>query len=441
MIFTYEAFTQSGQSRHGEIEASDRPGAISALSKKGLQAYKIASSAKKDATSVSKRSSTKHTSEDKKTETSGISAPTSSQAEPQQSESLDSYSAEPTKLNKSQVILFTEELSEMLRAGMQLQPSIQLLAERSKNPAISSVCRNLNNRVRDGSSFARALEASSPSFGKLYCSLITAGEASGSLDTILHRQALHLRKMTELKGKVALSMIYPLFLLLSGVAVGALFAFVFLPKITLLVRNTGSELPWIASFLLGVTGFMKSHFILIIASLCVLVALAILAWRIPAVQYHWSRIRLKIPLLGSIARAGFAVQFLETLGTLLGNGVPLLPSLQLCSKSTGNPYLHSRLESMNKQVEDGRPLSIEMDRAGIFDDQLLDIMRVGEETGQMEQAVIRSAQRYDRELEKRMATLGAFIQPVIILMMAAVVGVMAYLMVSVIYDTVSTLRR
>lgn len=413
--FHYEAVGNDGDEMSGTVEAADRSDALSKLRGNGLQPFVLEDVADSKEVLTPVKSSGKK-------------------------EGSDAIGGGPVKLSRAQVILFTEDLSNLLGAGMQLEPALKSMEGRKELSALKIATGRIRESVRDGMGFSQALGQASPSFGELYCSVVSAGEVSGTLPNVLKRQARHLITIQELRGKVSSALIYPAFLLISGAAVGVLFMTHLIPRLTHLIESTGAKLPLVASLIVGFSGFLQAWWWLLLGGL-VLIALVIWQWlRRPASRPWWDRVKLRLPVLGPVFFTNFCVQFLEMLANLLQNGMPLLKSLELVTDSIQNQYLKTKFEQITAEVSDGATLSRALDRSGALPELLTDMVRIGEQTGDMGEALDRAAERYEKDLEKRIQTLNSLIQPAVILLMALLVGAMAYLMITVIYDTLQTIR-
>ena len=346
----------------------------------------------------------------------------------------------PIKLKRSDVVLFTEELSDMLAAGLQLEPALRAMEGRQELGNLKIVSVKLRQIVRDGNSFSNALNRVSPSFGPLYCSLAAAGEASGALDTILQRQAHYLKTLQELQGRVTLALIYPAFLMFSGIMVSIIFVTKLIPQLTSLLESTpGAEMPVGAKILMVLSGFFSKWWPVLVL-LVVATVVLFKAWKdAESNKPAWDRIKLRLPLFGQVVERRFFVQFLETMANLVGNGLPLLRALQLTKDATPNIHLRAHLEEMIEMVGDGRSLSKSMVRAKIFPSLLIDMVAVGEQTGKIDQALQRAAIRYDKELNNSLQRIMALIMPAVLIIMALLIGTMAYLMITAIFQTINSL--
>lgn len=405
----------------GTVSAKDRQEANRKLSHAGVQPYQVSEAG---ASSGSKP---------KKSGANSAKPPAAkSGGHPKSSSRL--------KLSTNQVIYFTEELSDLLTAGVQLEPALKMMEGRDAVGPIREVTVRIREQVRDGVSLSRAMAVASPSFGPLYCNLVAAGEAGGALADILRRQIGYLTTLAELRSKVVTAMIYPAFLFFVGALVTVFFISFLMPRLITLVQSNGGEVPMMVKILIATTGFLEGWWWLLLLGLIICVVLFFAITRNPRYRPGWDRFRLKIPLFGNLQMRRFHVQFLETLSNLLGNGMSLINSLQLCRGSAENLYLQAQLTQVGEQVADGASLHRSMEKAGVFPTNLIDMIRVGEQTGQLTESLAKAGNRLDRDLNRSVERISAFIQPVIIVMMAGVVGTMAVLMVSVIQDTISMLQ-
>ena len=427
-VFAYKALAANGSVTTGEIDAADRPEALRVLDKRGLQPVNLKESA--SAAAAPKKTAAKSK---PKAEESLRQTPTKADAE-------EKIPDGPVKLKRQEVVLFTEELSDMLGAGLQLEPALKSMESRQELGNLKAVSFKIRQIVRDGVNFSVALKKASPSFGPLYCSLAAAGEASGALDTILKRQAHYLKTLAELQGRLVLAMIYPAFLVLAGIGVSIVFVTTLIPQLTQLIESTpGGKIPLGALILIVASDFLKKWWIVI---LLVMLAGGIFfkAWKDnEANKPTWDRIKLKLPLVGPVITSRFFVQFLETMANLVGNGLPLLRALELSRDATQNRSLRTELDRVIEQVGDGRSFSKSLIRSGAFPPLLIDMISVGEQTGKIDLSLRRAAERYDKELDKDLQRIMALITPTVLIIMAGLIGTMAYLMITAIFQTISAL--
>lgn len=429
-VFAYKALAANGAVTTGEIDAADRPEALRLLDKKGLQPVNLRESAA--AVPAAKKTSAKPG----KAKTEEAPKPSAKKAD----EKEDAIPEGPIKLKRAEVVLFTEELSDMLGAGLQLEPALKSMENRQELGNLKAVSYKIRQIVRDGVNFSAALKKVSPSFGPLYCSLAAAGEASGALDTILKRQAHYLKTLSELQSRLILAMIYPAFLICAGIGVSIVFVTTLIPQLTQLIESTpGGKIPLGAAILIAISDFIGKWWIVILLTL-IAAAIFFKAWKDnEANKPTWDRMKLKLPLLGPVIASRFYVQFLETMANLVGNGLPLLRALELSRDATQNLSLRGALNQVIDQVGDGRSFSKALIRNGSFPPLLIDMIAVGEQTGKIDQSLRRAAERYDKELDKDLQRIMALVMPTVLIIMAGLIGTMAYLMITAIFQTISNL--
>lgn len=437
-VFNYKALGAGGAVVTGELSAGDRGEALRQLDRKGLQPVKVIE-AKVVAKSTKPDKTTRDRTPKTKAKPSGLVKQTPKSET--KSDNASDFPEGPLKMKSKEVVYFTEELSDMLAAGLQLEPALRSMEDREEDGSIKEISRRIRDLVRDGTSFSNALKRVSPSFGPLYCSLAAAGEASGALDTILRRQAHYLKTLQDLKGRITLALIYPAFLLVSGVGVSIIFVTKLIPQLTGLLQGTpGSQMPLGIRIMIGGSEFLRQWWLVM---LLIVIAGAIFfkAWKdAERNKPSWDRIKLKLPLYGNVIRGRFYVQFLETMANLVGNGLPLLRSLELTRDAAQNIHLKESIDNMIEMVGDGRTLSSTMVRSEIFPPLLIDMVSVGEQTGKIDLALRRAAERYDKELDGALQKVMAMVMPFVLLLMAFLVGTMAYAMISAIFQTINNLN-
>lgn len=438
-IFNYKALGAGGSVVTGELSAKDRGEALRQLDKKGLQPVKVAEAAVVKPTPRAKGA--RKPAPAAKGKKSPLVKPTAGVKKDGKAAKGEKELPEgPIKIKSKEVVYFTEELSDMLAAGLQLEPALRSMEAREEEGSIKVVSNRIRTLVRDGTSFSNALKRVSPSFGPLYCSLAAAGEASGALDTILRRQAHYLKTIQELKGRVTLALIYPGFLIISGIGVSIIFVTKLIPQLTgLLQGSPGSEMPLGVRVMIGTSDFLRAWWLVMVGFLLV-GAILFKAWKdAERNKPAWDRIKVGLPLYGNVIRGRFYVQFLETMANLVANGLPLLRSLELTRDAAQNIHLRASMDDMIAMVGDGRSLSSAMVRSQIFPPLLIDMVAVGEQTGKIDLALRRAAERYDKELDGALQKVMAMVMPAVLLLMASLVGTMAYAMISAIFQTINNL--
>ena len=346
----------------------------------------------------------------------------------------------PVKLKRAQLISFTEELADLLDGGLQIDQAFRVMQERQEAPALRRIATTMRNELREGSTVAKALRKASPSFDDLYCNLAAAGEVSGSLPSILRRLSTNLSVMADLQAKVTQAMIYPAFLIGACIVLMVVFMTFMVPQIMDLMGKNGQKLPAATQLLISFNHFMGQWWWAILAALTAI----FLTFRgyiaSPVGRLWWDDTQLKLPLFGAIQSMRFYAQFAHSLGNLITNGVPLLNSIRLVSKISANVFIQSLLAKVTSLVSEGAPLSTALRKVGSFPLLLADMIAVGEQTGQLGKSMEKCAVRYDKELDRRIKRMTAMITPIILVVMAVMVGTVAYSIVAAIAQSVTGIR-
>jgi type II secretory pathway component PulF len=340
----------------------------------------------------------------------------------------------------AQLLLFTEEMSELLDSGLQLEPALRTIESRKEKSQLQPVAAYLRQQVRDGVSFSNALRSCGKCFSELFCSMVAAGEAAGALPKILRRQSEYYTIMADLKRRVTMALVYPSIVFTAGIALLIIFMTVLLPQLTQLLARTEQKLPIATRVLIGTSEFVGKYWWLMLLT-AIGLAVAFRFWtKTPEGRMTWDRVSLQIPLLGKVLRGRFYAEFSQTLATLVANGVTLLNGLTLLERATRNVYIKKLLVRLSNRVGEGSSLSSSMRAVTFFPPELIDMITVGEQTGNLSGSLERSAKRYDREFSNHIAQVTNLIQPITILVVALFVGLVAYSMITGILTSVSGLK-
>ncbi len=404
-VFAYTALTSTGQTVTGSVSVGSRAEAFRKIEAQALTPVKVTQEEKSDAAKA------------KAVADEG-----------------------PVKLKRAQLISFTEELADLLDGGLQIDQAFRVMQERQEAPTLRRIATTMRNELREGSTVAKALRKASPSFDDLYCNLAAAGEVSGSLPSILRRLSTNLSVMADLQAKVTQAMIYPAFLIGACIVLMVVFMTFMVPQIMDLMGKNGQKLPAATQLLISFNHFMGQWWWAILAALTAI----FLTFRgyiaSPAGRMWWDDTKLKLPLFGAIQSMRFYAQFAHSLGNLITNGVPLLNSIRLVSKISANVFIQSLLAKVTNLVSEGAPLSTALRKVGSFPLLLADMIAVGEQTGQLGKSMEKCAARYDKELDRRIKRMTAMITPIILVVMAVMVGTVAYSIVAAIAQSVTGIR-
>ena len=344
------------------------------------------------------------------------------------------------KIPYGQLLVFTEQLAHLLQAGMTLDEGLSILEKRLKQTRVQQMTHALHQALIDGRSFSQSLSEFPRIFPPLYVNMVAAGEASGALSQILLRLVKHLMQAKDLRDRVQQALIYPAFLALAGAILITVFITFMVPQLTGFMSQTGGALPLPTRILVNVHHAITGYW-WIGALLAVGVIIGFRAFvRGDEGRIAWDRFRLVIPGYGRIIRHRHYAQFARTLGTLMENGIPLLRALDLVTEIAANRFLELKLGEVRRAVIDGATLSVALQEQRLFPDLLTDMMAVGEQTGHFAETMQAIADVYERELDRTVAVISQLIPPVIIVVIAVLVGFVVYSILSAVFEMTHSLQ-
>ena len=344
------------------------------------------------------------------------------------------------RIPHGQLLVFTEQLAHLLQAGMTLDEGLSVLEKRLKQPRVQQMTHTLHQALVDGRSFSQALSELPRIFPPLYVNLVGAGEASGALPQILLRVVKSLMQAKELRDRVQQALIYPAFLALAGAVLVTIFITFMVPQLTGFMAQTGGALPLPTRILLQINHLITGYWwVGVLAGISAVVGFRALV-RTDEGRTTWDRFQLMIPGYGRVIRHRYYAQFSRTLGTLIENGIPLLRALDLVTEIAGNRFLEQRLGEVRKAVIDGATLSAALQAQKLFPDLFTDMMSVGEQTGHFAETMQAIADVYERELDKTVGLISQLIPPVIIVVIAALVGLVVFSILSAVFEMTHSLQ-
>jgi len=320
-----------------------------------------------------------------------------------------------------EVVHFTQELAALLKAGLPLDRSLQALLEVTTRPAMKAILTQILRDLQGGKTLADAL-GRHRIFSHLYVSLIEAGEAGGFLEEALARLSDYLKRVSEFRSYLITALIYPMILAGVGGLSMILMLLYVVPRFESFFKEMGQTLYWSTSFLLGLSRAFRSYWWLGGLLVALLVFIVVRLARTPQGQLTLDRLKIKAPFLGDLNRRVAAAFFAKTLGTLLHNGVPLVPSLKVVISSVSNRYLSQSLDGVLANVEKGQHLSGLLKKVGVFPELFLQMVGIGEETGHLADMLLTSAESLENDARVAVQRLMALLEPVLILVTALVVA-------------------
>jgi type IV pilus assembly protein PilC len=325
---------------------------------------------------------------------------------------------------KRERMVFTRQLAALVGAGMPLVRSLDLLARQECNPAWRGVMASLSNVIRSGGTLADGMRQHPERFDRLYVGMVTAGESGGKIEIVLERLARHLEKSGRVESRVRSAMVYPVVIMAVAVAiVTALMVFVVprFEKIFLSVLK-GAPLPALTKGVLSASRCVQHHWLLILGA-------AVLCWaggqwmrRRALGERMLDQLKLRLPLVGDLLLKTAVARFSRTLGTMLISGVPMLEALHLARDACGNLILAESIEGVRRRVREGESVAQPLAAGGLFPVVVAGMVEVGEETGALPAMLGHVADMYDEEVDQAVASLTSVIEPVMIVVMAGIVG-------------------
>lgn len=326
------------------------------------------------------------------------------------------------RITQRDVAVATRQLATLLHAGMALVPALAALVEQLASHPLGIVIARVRDAVSQGVSLAAALRQHPRVFPGLYVNMVSAGEASGALETVLLRLADVLEKRVNLANKVRAALAYPLFLAIIGTAVVVFLVSFIVPSISKLFLEMNRELPLPTRMLIALSGFME-RYLWLIALLCGGGFVGVRLWvKTQGGRLAWDRAKLRLPLFGGLILKIAVSRFARTLGVLLASGVSVLEALEIVKRVVGNAALAEALDGVRESVRHGGGLGEPLRRSGVFPPVVYHMVAVGENSGNIEDALLNVADAYDSDVETSVGTLASFLEPVMIPIMGGIVG-------------------
>lgn len=343
------------------------------------------------------------------------------------------------KISFNDTVNFTRQLSTMINAGLQLQEALNLLKVQANNPMMGEVLEKIGRDIQSGMNLASALSQFPKQFPGTYIALIKAGEASGTLDKILLRLAENLEKDQEFRSKVKGALVYPVIIVITMILVFGVLMTVVVPQLLLIYADFETELPWATKVLQAVSGFsVKYWWIILIGSF---VGWKLFAkWKTTYIGRHlWDSFLLRIPLFGPLLEEIILVEFTRTLGLLVGAGVHILDALHILIDVLDNIHFRESVEEIAKKVEKGFSMGALFAQYDIFPPIVAQMVKVGEETGKMDESLMKLSTYFERESDHKVKALTTAIEPLIMVVLGVVVGFIVYAIIMPIYSLTSAL--
>jgi type IV pilus assembly protein PilC len=322
--------------------------------------------------------------------------------------------------------IFSRQFSTMVNAGLSLVRVLSILEQQTSNKKLREVAAQVRLDVEAGRPLSEALARHPKVFSSLYVNMVRAGETGGVLDEVLNRIATFLEKEQALRQKVKAAMVYPALLTVAALAGLMFMTIVILPQFQNLFRELGGEgsLPLPTQIAMAVSVVIRRFWYLVFGGI------ALLTWalrrylRTPQGRARYDRLKLRLPALGDLNRKIVVARFSRTLGTLIASGVPIMQSLEVVAKAIDNTVIGEAVDAVRASIREGQSIAIPLQFSGVFPPMVVQMTKVGEETGQLEQMLEKVADFYDVEVETTVQSLTSLLEPILIIFMGVVVGAM-----------------
>ena len=326
------------------------------------------------------------------------------------------------RVSTREFVIFNQELATLLKAGMPLVQSLDILRRRVSNPVFKVVLDDVNDRVRAGNSLSEAFEAHGSLFPGVYTASILAGEKSGNLEQVIRRYVAYVKVVASVKRRTVSALVYPVILLALSLVVVSIIMLKVVPEFGAFYAQFGQDLPLSTRIIVAVSTFAGTYAVGILTG-AALIAVGFWQWlQRPGQQERFDQVVLRLPGLGGIARKFATSQAARTLATLLGGGIPLVNAIDVSARSIRNQYMARELRSAAQQVREGRALAAAMSDSGAFPDVAIKMVEVGESTGALQEMLNSLADFYDEEIETDLGRFVTLVEPILLILMGLVIA-------------------
>jgi type II secretory pathway component PulF len=345
------------------------------------------------------------------------------------------------RVTQREVMLFTQQLTTLLRSGMSLAQALEALARRAQKASVRDMLGAVHNDILQGETLSAALAKHRPLFSDFHINLVKAGEASGTLSEVLARLIKHYERAAELREKVTGALIYPAIIVTVGIGTIIFFMLVMVPRFATMFREMGRTMPLPTRVLIAISDGCIRYWPIGVAAVVAVVVIYRYRVRSESGRLALDGWKLRLPVVGGVTLANALGQFAQTLATLLENGVPVLGALQIVEETMTNRVVARELHEARARVTDGTSLSQPLAKGKVFPPLMLDMLAVGEESGEVVPALKNIAEMYEQELTRRLRLFTTLLEPVIILVMALVVGGVVLSILLAVFDITSGIGK
>lgn len=343
-----------------------------------------------------------------------------------------------SKVRHSELVIFTRQLASMLTTGLTLLEALDILKQESNRPEMAKLIDHLVASISEGESFSNALSKHRDVFSNVYIALVKAAETSGMLDRILARLADNLEQQEDLRKKVQSAMIYPAIVMVGVISVIIIMNVFIIPSLGSMYTSMGLQLPWTTQVILAISSFVKNFFPLVIIAIIVIVFIYRRFQKTEKGRELIDGLKLKIPVIGTILRLSILDEISRTLAILIASGSSILETLNITSQVADNVKYHNAIQNSITFVQQGIALSTALNNQNIFPPIFIQMVRVGESTGRIDEGLLKVSEYFERDLNLKIKNFTTAIEPIIIIVLGLCV---AFLIISVITPIYSLITQ
>jgi type IV pilus assembly protein PilC len=325
-------------------------------------------------------------------------------------------------VSQEEVAIFTRQFSVMLDAGLPLVQCLAAMAQQNANPTFKEMLEQIRGDVESGTTLSEAMSRHPKAFDSLYTNMIAAGETGGILDTILQRLAQFIEKIVKLKRALRSALVYPAVILSIAVVVVGIILWKVVPVFRTLFEGFNIELPLLTRMVIAASGFLESYVILLAAFVVVAVFGLKSYYATDKGRHVIDALILKIPVIGEIFRKISVARFTRTLATLLSSGVPILECMDITARTAGNALLEDAVKQIRRHIEEGKTMAEPMRQSNFFPTMVVQMVSVGESTGEMDTMLVKVADYYEEEVDVLVAGMLTILEPIMLVVLGTLVG-------------------
>ena len=400
--YQYAAKDSRGKTVEGTIQANDRTEAVSQLREKDLIVLRVDEQSKRFGRKQGEGAKKKRGGS-----SSGLSR------------SL--FKAKPTA-SKTELTIFTRQLSTMISAGISLLESLEVLRDQAETPGMKACLEVLTSELRGGADLSTSMSKCPKVFNNLYVSMVRAGEASGQMDVILVRLAEYVEASEDLKREIKSAMTYPIISLVLVLGITAFLMIGVVPGFKEVFEGLGAELPGLTLAVLAISDWLVAKWYFAVAGIVAVLASYKFAKKTPQGELFFDHVALRLPVFGNLTRKVALARFSRTFATLIRSGVPILGTLDIVSATAGNRVVSDAVSASRESVRNGNMLSEPLSRTKVFPPMVVKMIAIGERSGALEQLLEKIAEFYDAQVKATIKSLTSLIEPILICFMGAIVG-------------------